>query len=149
MRLRTLAACAAAVGLSATVLAQGPGVRRDGQWEVNVEMNMPGMPMAMPPMKTTQCITKDDANDPKKMVPPQQGRGGAQPKCMVTDSKFEGNKFTYTMKCDPPQAGTMTGEFTYQADSYEGTVKMDMDRSGQPMTMTMKYTGKRLGDCTK
>jgi hypothetical protein len=37
----------------------------------------------------------------------------------------------------------------YSADSYVGTMKMTTGRGGQPMTMTMKYAGKRLGDCTK
>ena len=50
--------------LSASLLAQGP--RRDGNWEITMTMDMPGMPqgMSMPPIKTTQCITKQDASDP-------------------------------------------------------------------------------------
>ena len=40
---------------------------------------------------------------------------------------------------------TGEGEYLYAGDSYTGTVKMT--RAGQ--MMTMKYSGKRLGDCTK
>ena len=151
MRFRTLAAIAAVIGLSASALAQGAGPRRDGKWEVKIQMNIPNLPVAMPATTTTQCITPEEAADPKKMAPPQapQGRGGNPPKCEMTDYKVAGNKVTYTMKCEPPQAGTMTGEFVYGTESYEGTVKMDMDRGGQPMSMTMAYSGKRLGDCTK
>ena len=130
-------------------LAQGP--RRDGKWEVKTEMEMPNMPnmpagMSMPAFTSTQCITPAEANDPSKQIP-QGGRGrGPNPdKCKMSDYKVEGNKVTWSMKCDPPDEMTGTGEFTYGVDSYTGIMKMN--RGGQ--TMTMKYTGKRLGDCDK
>jgi hypothetical protein len=143
MRLRALVAAVAVAGISAAVFAQAP--RRDGKWEVKMEMSMPGM--QMPPTTTTQCITPADAADPQKSVPQAPaGRGGA-PSCKMSDYKVTGNKVTYTMTCDAPQAMTMTAEMIYAADSYTGTMTMNMDRGGQPMAMTMKYTGKRLGDC--
>jgi hypothetical protein len=103
---------------AALVVAQGP--RRDGEWEVKMEMNMPGMPAGMPPTTTKQCITPADASDPKKAMPP--GRGGNQGNCTVSDYKI------------------------YEQNAYTGTMTMDMQGRG---TMTMKYTGKRLGDCNK
>ncbi len=127
-------------------LAQGP--RRDGKWEVKTEMEMPNMPagMTMPSFTSTQCITPAEASDPTKTMP-QGGRGrGPNPdQCKVSDYKMDGNKVTWSMKCDPPEEMTGTGEFTYGADSYTGVMKMN--RGGQQMTM--KYTGKRLGDCEK
>jgi hypothetical protein len=129
------------------------GPRRDGNWEVTMEMDMPGMPqgMSMPPIKTTQCVTKEDVADPNKMVPQRPGgRGGPNPSdCTISDYKTEGNRVTWSMKCEGAQPMTGTGEFVYGADSYTGTMKMDMARGGQPMAVTMKYTGKRLGDCSK
>ncbi len=53
------------------------------------------------------------------------------------------------MTCEGAQPMTGTGEFVYATDTYTGTMKMDMARGGQPMAVTMKYNGKRLGDCTK
>jgi hypothetical protein len=118
-----------------------------------MEMDMPGMPqgMSMPPIKTTQCVTKEDVADPNKMVPQRPGgRGGANPNdCKVSDYKVDGNRVTWSMKCEGAQPMSGTGEFVYAADSYTGTMKMDMARGGQPMAVTMKYTGKRLGDCNK
>jgi hypothetical protein len=145
--------CAAMAAASVSVLAQA-GPRRDGNWEVTVEMDMPGMPqgMSMPPIKSTQCITPQDAADPSKSLPQRPaGRGGApNPNdCKVSDYKTEGNKVSWTMKCEGAQPMSGTGELIYGTDSYTGTMKMDMARGGQPMAMTMKYTGKRLGDCTK
>jgi hypothetical protein len=154
MKTRNLVVAAAIAAVSATVAAQQ--IRRDGNWEIKMTMDMSGMPnmpagMSMPAVTTTQCITKEMANDPKNTVPqPQMGRGrGTPPNCKVEDYKMEGNTATFTMKCDPPQAMTAAGKFTYGTDSYEGEMKVDMDRGGQPTSMTMKYTGKRLGDCTK
>ena len=67
MKLCHTACLTVVVGLSVSALAQSP--RRDGRWEVKTEMEMPGMPMKMPAMTTTQCITKEQAEDPQRSVP--------------------------------------------------------------------------------
>jgi hypothetical protein len=158
MRFRSIAVAAALAAMSAIAVAQGPGPRRDGNWEIKMTMDMSGVPnmpagMQMPAVTTTQCITKEMANDPKNTVPTAnpmgRGRGAAPENCKMQDYKMEGNTATFTMKCDAPNAMTMTGQFVYGTDSYEGTVKADVDRGGQPMTVNMKYSGKRLGDCNK
>jgi hypothetical protein len=138
--MRNAAYVTVAAVLSVSALAQSP--RRDGQWEVKTEMEMPGMPMKMPAMTMTQCITKEQAEDPQRSVP--QGRG-APNNCKVFDHKVSGNKVTWSMKCEGPEAMSGTGEITYGDNSYDGVMKME--RQGQ--AMTMKYTGKRLGDCLK
>ena len=136
-------AIAIVAGVTLAVFAQG--VRRDGKWEVTMQMEMPGMPMAMPATSTTQCITPADANDPQKAMPPQgRGRGDNPNNCQVSDYKTEGNKVSWSMNCQGQQPMTGTGEFVYTADAYTGTIKMDMSGRG---TMNMKYTGKRVGDC--
>ena len=48
------------------------------------------------------------------------------------------------MTC-PKDQMTGSGEFLYAGDTYTGTMKMH----ARGQEMTMKYTGKRLGDCTK
>jgi hypothetical protein len=152
MKLVTAGVFALVLGVSVSLLAQG--ARRDGNWEITIQMDMPGMPsgMSMPPMKTTQCITPRDAADPMKSLPQRPaGRGGAtNPNdCTISNYKTEGNKVSWSMTCTGAQPMNGTGEFVYAADSYTGTMKMDMARGGQPMTMTMNYAGKRLGDCTQ
>ena len=153
MKLVTAGAFALVVGASVSLLAQGP--RRDGNWEITIEMdNMPGMPagMSMRPIKTTQCITPQDAADPQRSIPQRPGgRGGAaHPNdCKMSDYKAEGNKVSWKMACTGAQPMSATGEFVYAADSYTGVMKMDMTRGGQPIVTNMKYTGKRIGDCTK
>jgi hypothetical protein len=131
------------LGVAAAVFAQPP--RRDGRWEVKMEMEMPGMPARMPPMTTTQCITPEEAKDPQKAMP--QGRGGrGNQNCKVSDYKETGNKVTWSMRCEGAEPMTGTGEFVYAGDTYTGTITMEGSGRG---AMAMKYTGKRLGDCTK
>jgi hypothetical protein len=149
---RTIIAAAVAIAASATLLAQGP--RRDGNWQVTVEMSMANMPqgMTMPPMPPmTQCITKEEAADPTKAIParPQRGGAAAQSDCKVSNYKVDGNKVSWDMTCTGATPMTGTSEFIYAGDTYTGTMKMNVERGGAPMAMTMKYTGKRLGDCTK
>ena len=99
----------------------------------------------------TQCISKEEAADPQKLMPqPPPGRGGQASDCKMSDYKTEGNKITYTMNCANPPA-TGKGEMVYNGDTFTGTntMNMTMGRGGQPSTMTMKMSGKRLGDCVK
>lgn len=153
MKIAGALVCGSVLAVSLPVFAQGPsGPRRDGNWQITVQMEMPGMPAGagMPPMTMTQCVTPQDAADPAKSIPQQpQGRGGAQNDCKVSDYKTEGNKVSWKMACTTPRPVTGTGEFIYEKDSYTGTMTMDMGGAGAPGGMKMKYTGKRLGDCTK
>jgi hypothetical protein len=147
MTVRQAVPFAVLLTLSTMVLAQGP--RRDGRWEVTMQMEMPGMPAAMPPFTVEQCVTKEQANDPQRSVPQQPQRGGGQSDCKTEDYKATGSKVSWTMRCTTPQPMTGTGEMTYTKDAYTGQMTMNMERGGQPMKMTMKMTGKRLGDCEK
>jgi hypothetical protein len=123
-----------AVGVS--LYAQA--VRLDGKWEVKVEMQMAGM--TMPAQTLTQCVTPKQAVDPQHALPPT-GRGGPND-CKISDYKTEGNKVSWTMTCSQM---TGSGEFIYSGEMYVGTMRMSM----QGQEATMKYAGKRLGDCNE
>jgi hypothetical protein len=150
MKLVHAAAVALVLAGTASLVAQA-GPRRDGNWEVTIEIAMPNMPagMTMPPMKTTQCITKEDAADPQKAMVSPGGRGTAPGDCKVTNYKTVGNTVSWDMACSGAQPVSGHAEFTYTADTYNGTMTANMARGGQPMDMNMKYSGKRLGDCVK
>jgi hypothetical protein len=115
----------------------------DGRWEVKMVMSMPGMPKEVPPATTTTCVTPEEAKDPQKMI--ANAQLAQQSNCKINDYKTTGNKVTWAMTCEGEQAMTGEGEYIYAGDTYTGTVKVT--RAGQ--VMTMKYSGKRLGDCTK
>src|SRR5687767_5443188 len=90
---------------AAPVVAQTP--IRPGRWEVTMQMQMPNMPMAMPEMKSTQCVTPEQVKDPASTLPsgPQGGRGANQD-CKVSNYKVSGNKVTWQMACSKPQPMT-------------------------------------------
>jgi Protein of unknown function (DUF3617) len=141
-RMRYLLVIGAMLTIGVGIWAQSP-IRRDGDWEVKVEMQMPGMPMNLPAQTIKQCITPQDAADPQKTLPPNT-RGRGQNDCKVSDYKVDGNKVTWLVSC-PSEQMTGTGEFVYAENSYTGTMKMN----ARGQDMTMKYSGRRLGDCTK
>lgn len=115
-----------------------------------MEVQVAGLPPgSLPPMKTTQCISKDDAADPNKALPsPPQAPGGPPAECKMTDQKIEGNKVSWSMACTgaTPMAGT--GEVLYIGETFVGYMTLSLN-DGQSGTMTMKYAGRRIGDCLK
>jgi uncharacterized protein DUF3617 len=132
-----LAVLAFAVTAADAPAQQNP--MRPGRWEVTAQMDMPGMPVQMPAMKNTQCITQQQIDSPTHAVP----SGPNSNDCKVSDYKVSGNTVTWNMAC-PSQDMTGSGELKFNGDTYEGLVKM----LAQQKQMTMKFNGKRVGDCT-
>lgn len=136
MKLRNLALF---VVLCALVLpAYAAGLAKAGKWQTTVEMEMAGMPMKMPPMTHTHCITKEQAEDAANAIPKSQKDTG----CTFSDVKVDGSTVSWKMSCEK-QGMTGTGTATYAGDSYTG--KMDMKMAEHEMHM--KYAGKYLGAC--
>lgn len=134
----TLAVCLlVAVALAAPAFAADPNPVRPGKWQWSMQMEIPGMPFKMPPVKFTHCVTEEDA---KSAIPQNQ----KDKDCKIGEHEVDGNTIRWTVEC-PKQKTTGKGEITYTDDSMTG--KMEMDADGQ--IMTTKYSGKRLGDCDK
>lgn len=114
---------------------------RPGQWQITTQRDMPGM--SVPATTITHCVTPEEADHPEKTVP----KGRDQSNCKVTDVKVDGNKMSWSLSCEGGRAGNVSGngEITYAGDSYTGWMKMKV----QDRDFTMKYTGKRIGDCDK
>lgn len=133
-----LAAAIAAAPLVAQTLA------REGNWEFRVQIEMPAMPVKMPEQVLTQCITPEQAKTPTSLMPGPSGKPG-DASCKVTDQKTSGSTVSWKMACSAPQPMTGEGQVTFTGDSYAGAMNMTTPQGA----LTMKYTGKRLGDCTK
>ncbi|HET8948119.1 MAG TPA: DUF3617 family protein [Candidatus Polarisedimenticolia bacterium] len=122
------------VALAADPPAAAPA--KGDQWEVTSQMAMVGMPMPMPPQKNVVCAPKE------WKAPP--GGADEKRKCTVSDFKMTGNKATWKTHCDGPPPMDGTGEITRDSDdAFTGAIKFT---SGEA-AMTVKLTGKRLGDC--
>jgi hypothetical protein len=112
---------------------------RPGMWEITTTMDMPGMPMKMPPTTIRHCYTAEEVKDQKKVI-------SSDKDCTVTDVKSSGNKVTWKMKCTGQNPGTFSGETVFSGDSYVSTMKME-SQGGAGTSVNMKVQGKRVGNC--
>ena len=133
---------AAVAGLVAVVpagAAEHPG--KPGKWSISTQMEMPGLPIKMPPIKYEMCLTEEDMKDPQKSVP-----NDPKSDCKVGNYKLDGNTMSWTFEC-PKQKTKGEGTVTYTDDheSYTGTMHM---KAGE-QEMSAKYSAKWLGACTK
>jgi hypothetical protein len=130
--------------LAAPLLAFAKGPQKPGNWHITVNTEMVGMPVTPPHRSFDKCITPAQADDPKSALKDQNSD------CDPADVKIAGNKVTYKMVCHK-HGGTQTGEgeIVYAADSYTGTMTVEMDnpRGGGKMKMVQHMTGTRTGDC--
>jgi hypothetical protein len=127
-----LIASLAAAGAAA---AQG----KDDLWEVTVKMEVPGMPMAMPPVVSRSCTPKSAKDE--DYIP-------AEKNCRMVERNRSGNKLNYKIVCEGKDPMIIAGELIFGTNSYEGRMKLSGMANGQPMQMTQNFSGKRVGDCT-
>ena len=140
MFIRTLLA-ALVIALLFVSLSFAEPDMRDGLWEITVKTDMPGMPMQMPAMTHTQCITKKDLIPQK----PEKNQD-----CKIINSKTSGNTVSWTIQCRDKDGTTTesSGKVTYKKDKFDGTIDMTVNQPGQgKMKMTQHMSGKRIGEC--
>ncbi|HTT11831.1 MAG TPA: DUF3617 family protein [Burkholderiaceae bacterium] len=127
-------ALALSVALPAAAQPKEPG----DLWEVATEMSMAGMPAGMQmPQRPPQRICRARSSD----TPPVGDNDG---RCQMYDVQRSASSFAWKMRCQGNPPSTGTGEMTFEGrDGYKGTINMTV--GGQ--SMTMKLTGKRVGDC--
>lgn len=146
------AACIAAA--SAWALADNPfdafkGKMKEGLYEYQVDMDMPGMPAGMGKQNRSfqQCLTPQDIEKGR------MGRGGPSGKmpesCEVKNFKMSGNSANYTMACTGASEMTSDNNITFTSDGYKMDTKMVMNQSGRTMNMTQHIESRYLGPCTK
>jgi hypothetical protein len=136
MTFRRLAIVAALCALPAVTFAASPA--KVGKWQITTQMEMTGMPMKMPPVTFTHCVTKEDAEKAESYVPQQRKNSD----CKYSDMKIEGNTVSWKMTCEK-QKMTGEGKITYTEDSLDGAMHMTMEQG----EMNVKYSGKFLGAC--
>ena len=129
-----LAAAAALVllALSPARSDDPPGVL----WQMTSQMEMVGMPMALPP-NTVKVCTARVWNKP----PP-----GGDNTCVNSNFQRVGNKATWDMQCSGEMPMTGTGEMTFEGtDAYSGVITATADG----MSMKINLSGKKIGTCDK
>ena len=140
MRFRITMAVSIMLSLFLAGLAFAEPNMQEGMWEMTMKMEMPGMPMEMPPMKFNQCLTKKD------LVPQKKEKNED---CKMISTKVDGNTVTWVAKCIMKD-GTMdsTGEITYKGSNFDGVIKAVMNtKDTGKMEVTQHMSGRRIGDC--
>ncbi len=118
--------------LTGTVSAQS---FKEGIWEFTVTMEIPGMPMKMPPQTFRHCVTKKD-------MAPQKAEPGQE--CKMLSYGVKGDTVTWVMECKTKEGTVRSeGRGTYQGDNYDGWVKMKQ----ADLSFTQKVKGKWVGPC--
>lgn len=134
-----IAALAGLLMLPPAANAQTP--RRDGNWEITIDVELDGVAGRIPTRTTTQCITRDEVASGHHAMPGHESLPGA---CSASDHKVDGNRVSWTFSCATPQPVSGSGEIVYTNEhAYKGSIVFTRDGK----TMTMKYEGKRLGEC--
>ena len=122
-----------------TGCSSGPDMK-EGKWEISTEMGMKGIPVKMPAISFSQCLSKKD------IIPRNQEQ--AQSNCSVTERKTDGDTVSWKLVCKNGATETISdGMITYSGVLFSG--KIDITMSGGPiaMTATNTITGKYLGPC--
>ncbi|MEW6570287.1 MAG: DUF3617 family protein [Nitrospirota bacterium] len=108
---------------------------KEGLWEITMSMEMPGMPMKMPPQTHTQCLTKKDMV-PQKEEPNQE--------CKMIKHDIKGDTVAWVIECKTREGTAVSnGKVTYKGNAFEGVVKVK--HAGMEMTQNLK--GKWIGQC--
>ena len=130
---------------AAPVWAADHPMTTPGLWEISVQMQMSGMPYAMPPRTVQQCVTQQML-DRNKGVPDPQTRPGSQ--CKLDGVQHSGGTTKWAMTCSGETPMHGEGSMTYDsASAYHGEMHLVMDMHGRQTEMTQTMQGKRIGDC--
>ncbi|MGQ9571387.1 MAG: DUF3617 domain-containing protein [Thermodesulfovibrionales bacterium] len=108
---------------------------KEGLWEITMTMEMPGMPMKMPPRTYTHCLTKKDMV-PQKEEPNQE--------CKMIKHDVKGDTVTWVIECKTPEGTAVSnGRVAYKGTTFEGVIKVK--HAGVEVTQNLK--GKWIGQC--
>lgn len=110
-----------------------------GKYEITAKIDMPGMPVPIPPQTIVQCMTDQD---PIPNATPENQD------CKIIDLKQTKTTVSWEMECiQQGQKMTSTGNMTYNGVTFEGTIKAKIGANAGNMIMTTIVTGKRISDC--
>lgn len=123
-----------------SVFAQGIPIE-PGMWEMTSTMKIPMLPR---PRVTTnmECIGESE------LSPEAMTEEDVDSNCTFDTRVVDGNTMKWSMDC-VAKGGASRGEWevTSHGDTLTGGGTITVDMQGQAIAMTMKWDGKRVGDC--
>ena len=115
---------------------KGPNMK-EGLWYITVKMDVPGMPVQIPPKTYTQCLTQKEA------VPkPKEANNN----CEIVKQDVKGETVSWKVECKTKEGTAVSdGTITYKGDTMEGVITM---KQGD-MKATQRLSGRWIGKCNK
>ena len=108
---------------------------KEGLWEITTQMEMPGMPMQLPPQIRNKCITKKDMV-PQKTEPDQN--------CKWLKKDIKGDTVVWKAVCQTDEGPVeFNGKVTYKGKTFDGVLIMKQS----DMEITNKMSGRWIGKC--
>jgi hypothetical protein len=152
---------AASGGTSAPAASGGSSASgvtlQPGEWEMKMEVvdvKVAGLPPGLAESMKSQaggtnktCMTPEEAKGPKGDI----FAGDKSGQCKSEGFRWAGGRIQGKTTC-PGQGGTgqtvMTMDGTYTAQNIDMTMKSETELMGKPLTMEMRVTGRRVGECS-
>ena len=122
-----------------------------GQWEITTKVAIPKLPFGLTiprdlpiPRSGTRavCITGKDLDQPSALVKAQTG-------CLLRDLQEADGQFHWKVSCEGPPRSRSTGRLIMNGDSLQGTANVITDVQGFELPVSMRYSGRRLGECSR
>ena len=129
---------------------------KPGEWEMKMEVvdvQAAGLPPGMldgmkqsASSSTRTCMTPEEAKGPKGDL----FAGDKSGNCKSEGFSWSGGKIKGKTTCTPPGGSktVMIMDGQYSPTSIDMTMKTKTDLMGKPMTMEMRVSGKRVGECS-
>lgn len=108
---------------------------KEDLWELTLIMEMPGIPIALPPQTFTQCLTRD-----RSLPTPSEGFR----ECQVSRMEVQDSRVTWEWVCDTGEGpAAVGGEMEYQGDRLSGLLRVRQE----DMEVVQKLSGTWLREC--
>ena len=123
-----------------------------GQWRVVTKITMTGLPPGMPAGMGTQeqtqlqCVTPEQARDPKNWKEPDGGRGAQN---CTSKRDWNGTVLTIESQCRGNPPTTVKGTLTFDTPThYRGVMTSSSSAPGTP-GVNIAMEGTRIGECPR
>lgn len=129
------------------------GKMKEGQYEMTMKMDIPGLPAGMGGFTHKHCVTKEDIERGKGDMF-RDPKGAKNTSCEIKNVKSSGNNVSYDVEC-PKEGMAMSTALAFSENMVKGVTKMKMtgeNARGMPPGManvTTNFESKYLGACTK
>jgi uncharacterized protein DUF3617 len=112
-----------------------------GMWEIRMRVDVPDGPVQEVAETFRHCYTETELEDMRNTVP----RTAAE--CEVMDYQIAGDRATWSLRCDGPEAVTGGGEMIFGRNVYAAKIWHDKRVQNRALHIVQRIRGRRIGDC--